>query len=108
MSSGEEKIDKDVWGEYLKLGSPVPIVAIRILERYSLVSYNWDDWNDFYTDLKGQIIWMNSKYFQDNFLNPPKIIYKYAAYNNIILNYPQNINLILHFVYLYFYRNLNT
>lgn len=43
MSSGEEKIDKDVWGEYLKLGSPVPIVAIRILERYSLVSYNWDD-----------------------------------------------------------------
>jgi hypothetical protein len=43
MSSGEEKIDKDVWGEYLKLGSPVPIVAIRILEKYSLVSYNWDD-----------------------------------------------------------------
>lgn len=78
MSSGEEKIDKDVWGEYLKLGSPVPIVAIRILERYSLVSYNWDDWNDFYTDLKGQIIWMNNKYFQDNFLNPSKIIYKEA------------------------------
>lgn len=48
MSSGEEKIDKDVWGEYLKLGSPVPIVAIRILEKYSLVSYNWDDWIDFY------------------------------------------------------------
>lgn len=47
MSSGEEKINKDVWGEYLKLGSPVPIVAIRILEKYSLVSYNWDDWNDF-------------------------------------------------------------
>lgn len=55
MSSGEE-IDKGVWGEYLKLNSSVPIVAIRILERYSLVSYNWDDWNDFYTDLKGQII----------------------------------------------------
>ena len=78
MSSGEEKIDKDVWGEYLKLGSPVPIVAIRILEKYSLVSYNWDDWNDFYTDLKEQIIWMNNKYFQDNLLNPPKIIYKEA------------------------------
>lgn len=77
MKLGEE-IDKGVWGEYLKLNSSVPIVAIRILEKYSLVSYNWDDWNDFYTDLKGQIIWMNNKYFQDNFLNPPKIIYKEA------------------------------
>lgn len=77
MKLGEE-IDKGVWGEYLKLDSPVPIVAIRILEKYSLVSYNWDDWNDFYTDLKEQIIWMNNKYFQDNFLNPPKIIYKEA------------------------------
>lgn len=32
----------------------------------------------FYTDLKEQIIWMNNKYFQDNLLNPPKIIYKEA------------------------------
>ncbi len=75
MKLGEE-IDKGVWGEYLKLNSSVQIVAIRILEKYSLVSYNWDDWNDFYTDLKEQIIWMNNKYFQDNLLNPPKIIYK--------------------------------
>lgn len=77
MKLGEE-IDKGVWGEYLKLSSPVPIVAIRIFGRYSLVSYDWDDWNDFYTDLKEQIIWINNKYFQDNFLNPPKIIYKEA------------------------------
>ena len=63
MKLGEE-IDKGVWGEYLKLNSSVPIVAIRILEKYSLVSYNWDDWNDFYTDLKEQIIWIEFYFFK--------------------------------------------
>lgn len=70
------ELDKLVWGEYLGLGSPVPIVAIRILRKYSLVSYNWDDWDDFYTDLKKHVISMNNDYLQENLLNPPKIIYK--------------------------------
>lgn len=79
-----DEIDKRIWGEYLGLGFPVPIVAIRISGKYSLVSYNWDDWDDFYIDLKEHIIGWNNSYLQEVFSNPPKIIYKKAQLLNFL------------------------
>lgn len=67
-------MDNSVWGHYIGLGKPLPIMYVDYYIGPSFVMYDWDDYNDFYNDLSKHIIMLNNS--ADLKMVTHRIIYK--------------------------------